>query len=77
MRGKKGAHLPIVTSGPAGAEGLEVACACSGAARASRQAVCLCSWAWDKDGTSAMREFGGHTGVRRLGAGASFGARRR
>ena len=35
--------------------------------RASKQASCLsvCLGAWDKDGTSAMREFGGgHTGVR-------------
>jgi hypothetical protein len=27
------------------------------------RASCLCLGAWDKDGTSAMREFGGHTGV--------------
>lgn len=35
------------------------------------QASCLCLGAWDKDGTSAMREFGGHTGVWRAARGWS------
>ena len=66
MKGKKDAHLPIVTSGPAGAEGgcVCVFGSCAQASSAVQAGKLSLSLAWDKDGTSAMREFGGHTGVR-------------
>ena len=62
VRGREDAHLPIVTSGPAGAEG---GCVCVFGLkqlRASKQAVSV--WERGTRMTSAMREFGGHTGVR-------------